>query len=369
MTTVTLSEGTVQTADFNKVISNRTNINDRTNRDIYGNHALKAYGTGYFYSGNDGQLSPVLSGTEFEKQVKKTILDEIAKEGSYGSINTYDGEIFTWGKGFAVTGTLMDVFSKLFENDPGMEKTFNNVGLKIVDDALWVLDDSGNWLKDNPSNSNSDYPASRYIKTSKQLLSFFIELAEKKDYQQKVVQAQYDVFEQGAGKYPTYILNANKSAYADSWNDESVTVLAHLSHWCGHRWNAGTDRYKDTNGNLDKILYKYIYNTVATYQATRSSGPHETNIYFWNGSYAIIDRLAHFGNPQGAGKAKLETTWASHSIETELKTDKSNKKRVAKKTTTDYVTNSECVLIYKDSKHLVITKDGEALTYGTFEQP
>jgi TANFOR domain-containing protein len=285
------------------ILNNRKGINDRSDQDIYGkgknlqlyaitdNKGVK-HEKGFFYTSSDKGYPDNITGTDFERDLKKKILDELAKEGSYGAINAYDGEVFTWGKGFAITGSLMDVFDKLFENmDINFEQIFANVGIKVVDGSLWVLSEKGEWLKDKPT-KKSDYLASIYIRGNKELLSFFIELAEKDSYRQAVINAQYSVLQEGIGaaNYPSYIVNKDKTGYAENWNDGSATILAHLSHWCGYSWSQGTDRYKDTNGNLSSILYKYIYNTVVNYSDVRDGTALQTSIYKWKtGKYKFFD--------------------------------------------------------------------------------
>jgi hypothetical protein len=339
-----------------KLESNRKGVNDRTNKEIYGGNSLKPdeKNRGYFYSGDDSDIYPEFTGTEFEKKVKKLILDELAKEGSYGSINTYDGEIFTWGKGFAVKGNI------------AFEKVLSNVGIRIVEGAFWVLSTDGTWLKDIPGRDKNLYMASKYIASNTQLLSFFIELAEKKDYQKSIANAQYKVFEQGAGKFPSYVLNQDKSGYSSNWDDESVTVLSHLSHWCGYSWSTG-ERYKETNGQLSKILYIYIYNTVLGYPDTRSGEVIETNIYRWNNLFPLIDNLDKFGKTKGIGLTEIEQTWSSNIVEFEFKKDKEKKLRVIEKDTKNQLAETNCVLITKDSKYILLNKDATTIKYENFK--
>jgi hypothetical protein len=359
----------IPAATLTQINSNRNGVNDRTNKDVYGSNRLKESGNGFFYVGSDNGTPSITGSTPFEITVKTEIYNEIGGEGSFGSINTYDKEIFTFGKGFAVTGGLMSIFEEILTNT-SYQQIFANVGIKVVDKHLWVLDSNGTWLKDVPTKSKDQYKASEYIRDNEQLLSFFIELAEKEDYKQYIIDAQYKVFSNGTGKYPTYILNADKSGYSDNWSHESVTVLCHLSHWCGFSWSAGTDRYKDTNGDLDKILYKYLYNTVVSYDATRIGSPLETNIYRWNNSFNVLDRLRQFGNPKSAGLTKLENTWSNHNIDLNFMNDKNDKKRAVEKigNLNKYITNPETVLISRDNEYIVVTKDAAAITYENFEE-
>jgi hypothetical protein len=378
MSKVTLGTGSVDPAELAKIITNRNSINDRTKTDVYGSNILKPKGSGYVYYGVD-KTSPSITGTtDFEKKLKILIYNEIGSEGSFCSINAWDTKHFTLGKGFAVTGDLMDVIDNLL-NTGGENylQIFNNVGIQVVNKHFWVLDSEGNWLKDIPD----QYEASDYIRNNKQLLSFFIELAEKKDYCQDVTDAQYNAIVSGAGDYPSYIIKTDKSNYNDNWNDESVSVLCHLSHWAGYRWNEGVDRYKDTKGDLDKILYLYIYKSVVTYSSMRIA-IYKTDIYrmqdastggaFSNSySYWTLINLGKWGLTPGIGKTKLEEKWNTHTKEFEFKKDKYSNIRVVQKNTKTYISNSECTLIKIDEdldKFIIVTKDANTITYENFEE-
>ena len=364
MDDIYLSSSPISDDVLSGVEENLNKINDRTNKSIYGNNTLKEYGDGDVYFGTD-LGSPSFSGTDFEKIVKKEIFNELNNEGSYSAINTYDNEHFTWGKGFAVTGDLMKVIKNLIENEYiDYDQIFANVGIKIVDGKFWVLNKQGTWLKDSPPN----YQAADYIANDKRLLSFFIELAEKSDYSQDIINAQYEaVNDGGAGDYPDYILNEDKSDYSDNWNHESVTVISHLSHWAGYRWHEGQDRYKDTKGDLDKILYKYLYNTLKNYSVMRSGSIIQTNIYRWNNNYNVLRNLDHWGNPKSCGINKINETWTSHEIDLKFEEDIDNILRARKSNENKFVKNSEIVIIEADSKFLIITEDANSILYEDFE--
>lgn len=364
MNEIDLDNENISNELLEKLIENRNSVNNRSDKSIYGNSVLKDYSDGNVYYGND-KGSPTFTGTEFEKEVKKEIYNELGSEGSYSSINTYDDEHLTWGKGFSITGELMNVLENLINNtSKDYNQIFNNLGIKIVNKKLWILDDDGNWKKDSPPN----YEASDYIASDSRLLSFFIELAEKPEYYQDVIDAQYKAIVSGAGDYPSYILNSDKSGYNENWNHSSVTVLCHLSHWAGFRWHEGDDRYKDTQGDLDKILYKYLYYTLVNYSGMRSGNVLESSIYKWNSSYNILRNLSNWGNPKSVGKDKLGETWNSHSLELEFKNDGSDKERAVKKNSTNYISNSECILIKNDTNYLIITKDANKITFKVLEE-
>ncbi|ADR22186.1 hypothetical protein MATR_01750 [Marivirga tractuosa] len=364
MDDIDLSSSPISDDVLSGIEENLNKINDRRNKSIYGINTLKEYGDGDVYFGTD-LGSPTFSGTDFEKIVKKEIFNELNNEGSYSAINTYDNEHFTWGKGFAVTGDLMKVIKNLIENEYiDYDQIFANVGIKIVDGKFWVLNKEGAWLKDSPPN----YQAADYIARDNRLLSFFIELAEKSDYSQDIINAQYEaVNDGGAGDYPDYILNEDKSDYSDNWNHESVTVISHLSHWAGYRWHEGQDRYKDTKGDLDKILYKYLYNTLKNYSVMRSGSIIQTNIYRWNNNYNVLRNLDHWGNPKSCGINKINETWTSHEIDLKFEEDVDNILRAKKSNENKFIKNSEIVIIEADSKFLIITEDANSILYEDFE--
>ena len=199
------------------------------------------------------------------------------------------------------------------------------------------------------------------------MLSFLSEIAEKKNYAQDVINAQYKVLSLKAGKYPTYIFNVDKTAYSGNWSHESVTVLAHLSHWCGYSWSEGTDRYKDTNGYLDKIIYKYTLNSLIQYPVLRLETL-EKSIYVWKPSFYLLTKLNDFGNPKSAGLKKLESTWNDHTLDLSFNNDKLKQKRALKRDTKKYIANIDCVLVKKDDQYVVITKNAETILYEEFKE-
>ncbi len=96
--------------------------------------------------------------------------------------------------------------------------------------------------------------------------------------------------------------------------------------------------------------------------------PIETNIYRWNSSCDILGSLGRIGNPDGVGLDELNSTWDNHTIEIEFKKDNSNKLRAVNKETMEYVSNNECVLIKKDNKYIVVTKDGNTISFLEFKE-
>ncbi|MBN1180883.1 MAG: hypothetical protein JXB49_01255, partial [Bacteroidales bacterium] len=369
---VSIVNGVVDSENLAKVLANRNSINDRTDSDIYSTNlrwVTKNGLSGYQYTGYDDSQPTITEGTDFEKYVIGIMLKELQKEGSYSSINAYDGEIFTWGKGFSVKGKLMNLIEALL-NMPNKDyaQIFTNVGILIVDNHFWVLDESGNWKKDNPPS----YEASNYIKTNTKLLSFFIELAQKEDYSVDVMTSQYNIVkDDGPLDFPSYILVNEKTAYADSWNDASVTVLCHLSHWLSacYGWHKSGNSYQDTKGDLAKVLYKYLYESVKGAKVLRKGEVIETNIYEWHLYYNVLDKFHEFGIPISIGETTLNETWNAHTLILILKNDTNGKLRAVCNVDgkQKYINNSESVLLEKDGKYLIVTNNANTIIYEDFK--
>lgn len=364
---------------LNEIISNRNGINDRTDRNIYGQNVIKSYKDGFVYFGKKDDITPEFEGNSFIKSVREKLWKELQKEGNASSINAYDGQQFTWGKGFAAGGQLEVLVEKLLTNN-NYKEIFQNMGIKLVNKHLWVVDDNGNWLKDEPSTTNrtdmTGYKASIYIRNNTKMLSFFAEFAEKEDYCQDFVNAQYELLKNTTMKIPSCVVaSENSTAYEESWDDETATVLFHLSHWLpAGGWNFKD--YSDTKGKMEKILYKYILNVGKSVNKTT----YEDQIYKWASKFNILRSLEHFGIPKGSGLVELENTWKNNLFDLKFDKDKDNKPRViitktdidpiTKKEITkeEYITNSKCILIKKDNKFYIITKDGENVTSSKFEK-
>ncbi|MFN8395962.1 MAG: hypothetical protein U0176_15100 [Bacteroidia bacterium] len=300
---------TVETADadtIKQIQSNRTGVNDRTSKDVYGKRNLGAVkGGGYMYSDSSRDITLEVEGnSEIEKKVNQVIYNELMKEGSWSSMNTYDGEIFTWGRGFASTGSLSVVLKELFKINPNYLSIFRQVGVDVVDGKLRVMDDAGKVLVDDSKKKGMD--ASRYIQKSVQLQSFFIELGEKKEFREDIARAQYRAIMMTAGKWPAYIVDKAAGTFAGEWNESTVGMMAHLGHWLpAAGW--GTTDYSDTNGNMLSVIYKYILKTGE--KAPSIGKKYEGGTFAWGAGYKIFDKLAHFGNPKGQAKTVFDAAY------------------------------------------------------------
>lgn len=345
------------------ILKNRKKINDRTDKKTYGkggqgNKTLDPTGKGYVYYGKDvAQPNPSGNKDDIEYKIKEIIRKELMKEGGYSAINTYDNEKFTWGKGFAITGQVYQVFEELFKSS-GYKQLFKNVGMIIVNNKLSIINDQGAILTGSAAENE--------LRVNTQLLSFFIELAEKGKYAKDVATAQSNVFSKNAGKIPAYVMDKEKNDFADSWNKSSVSLLAHLSHWIPGKGWKNLD-YSGTKGKLDKVLYKFIYTTVSTNKPTRKKQLSGSS-YEWNNTFALLKILGKSGDPKGIGLTTINEKWTDHTIALEFKKDTGGTLRAVKKGDTKYVSNSECVLIHEGAgNYLVLTKNAEAISYEPFK--
>ena len=365
--------------DINKIFENRKKINDRTDKEVYNPYLSDpaGYENGYMYTNRKADVKVVIDFvTGIEKIIVEQIYEELAHEGSFSAINSYDGEYFTWGKGFAAKGGLPDFLKALMKKNDNYKRIFLEVGLRVDDNGwLQVLTKEGVWKKDDFSNKNDyKFGASEIIRNDPQLLSFFIEFAEKSVYAQDVANAQVEaVMKDGAaGDYPDYIFDKEKDAYTDNWNNASIRVLSHFSHWLpGRTWakSRSADRYKATKGEWSKILYEYIYHS-SRMSEYRTGEIIVTDICRWRTSkYNIMkSALEAFGTPRGIGKTKLYEKWNEHEIDLEYVKDKAGVLRAKKVGEKKYLSNSQITLIQlSDDKTLVITKDAEAIKYNDFE--
>lgn len=376
MTNVNIGTVNISGSSLEDILKNRDGVNDRTDASVYKYYdRLSPNGNGYVYNGKNLSTPTVEGSTTFETKVKKLVYEELKKEGGFSSMNTWDGEVFTWGRGLAATGSALGEVMEILmaKNEPNFKQIFSNIGISINNGKLSVLNDDGVWLTDDQRSLNTLY-ASLYIQKSTKLQSFFIELSEKKDYRDFIATEMWEKVADGAAKVPDYVYNTSKSEYSKSWSDASVTVLAHFSHWIPTKTWRRYD-YSVTDGYLDKIIYRFIYKTIAGYNKnTTSSNPNprlaklETNIYRWNNAFKVLDKLHDFGSPTAVAEQKLKEVWNNHEIEIDFIKDKNSILRALKKDTENYVSNSDIVLIDTGTKYLILTEDATDITYLTIEK-
>ena len=173
---------------------------------------------GYFYVGKTLKEPSVIqninTSSERKLLVKKAVWDELKHEGNTSSINAYDSQLLTWGRGFgARVGLLPLVLDRLFAG-AAVANIFLQYGIKWKQ-GFQVVNLKTGMIE-------SGLSALRLIQADPKLLGVFVLVAEDPRFAQKVADAQWAVVEQNAGAVP---------AYAHRWDDRWIQLVSHLSHW------------------------------------------------------------------------------------------------------------------------------------------
>ena len=293
--------------DFERIKANRSGVNDRTNKGTYKDTLFKYSKTGYAYSDKSKDVEVDIVGDEgIEKKVNTIIYNTISREGSFSAVNTWDGQIFSWGKGWASNGGgLPKLMLELFKINPDYIDIFRNVGIDVEAGYFRILDDTGKLLADDPKATKDKYLASEYIRKSTQIQSFFIEFGEKEAYRKDLAKANYNLMLKGAGKLPSYVIDKKGDKYADGWNESSVKTLAYLSHWLSAGSWASVD-YSSTKGIQQLILDKYI-NKV--FPAVSQQCDERSRL--WKEGFTLVSKLKDFGSPKGDAFEHYIKNWPS----------------------------------------------------------
>jgi hypothetical protein len=154
------------------------------------------------------------------------IWQELSGEGSASSVNTYDSERFTWGKGWSARSLLKNVMTAFFTLDPSARQELMEAGFTYSQNK-WLFVDV------NRGHVLEGLEALEAFRSDRRFVSLLIHLAEDPEHQQHLVDAQWQVLsERGAGNVP----QAVRDAWPDRWTMESVRFAAHCVHW-GYSWD------------------------------------------------------------------------------------------------------------------------------------
>lgn len=233
-------------ADTKKAICSQI----ETNRSKTPVSMLHARGSGNMYNGKNPARPK--KQVAIEKQDKKSDADrvkliiskELEGEGGYSSINTYDNQKFTFGRGFAVGGGLPKVMKQLFA-DPALSAAFLRCGINFAS-ALEVVDTKSQTILTAAAAVNE-------LQSNKQLQGVFVEIAEdtsaapgEDSSAQKVADAQWDALESTAFNAPSFVY---------SWKEDRLIALAaHLVHWLPKVKWSHYESASDVAGVLDAWL-------------------------------------------------------------------------------------------------------------------
>jgi hypothetical protein len=175
-------------------------------------------------------------------RARKLVWEEVRTEGGLDSINTYDSEIVTWGKGFsAKSHSMNEVLLTLFESDPEAKQMLFDAGIALTARDWMVVngDTGGIETGDN---------ALRLLQFDRKLLSVFITLGSDPKHSGHSLDAQWAWIRKRT---------ANVPEYAYDWPADSIKLMAHLSQWMpALRW--GLVDYKATGGDIYQVIKVYL---------------------------------------------------------------------------------------------------------------
>ena len=175
-------------------------------------------------------------------RARKLVWDEVRKEGGLDSLNTYDSEIVTWGKGFsAKSHSMNDVLLTMFKSDPEAKEMLRQAGIALSASDWMVVNGETGAIETGDN-------ALRLLQFDRQLLSVFITLGSDPKHSAHALEAQWAWIRKRT---------ANVPEYAYDWPADSIQLMAHLSQWMpALRW--GSVDYKATGGDMYQIILVYL---------------------------------------------------------------------------------------------------------------
>lgn len=140
---------------------------------------------------------------------------ELAREGDANSINTYDSQGMTWGRGFAAGGTLHRMIWLLFSLVPGLRAQFNAIGLDGDGKKVYIVDDrTGEVL--------SGKEGFRRHRRDRRIASFLIQKG--KEHPDELLRAELDTLASAGGA-------VDVPDFALRWDKQVLQFVGHCVHW------------------------------------------------------------------------------------------------------------------------------------------
>ena len=217
-------------------------------------------------SGAKEKLTPAeLRGaaTSKEMKAKQVAWKELGHEGTLDSINTYDNQILTWGKGFsAKSGSMNEVLELMFKTDPEAKVELLKAGIYCDrDPANWMVVNRDTGMIEKGTN------ALYLLQFDAKLLGVFVTLGRDPKHQEHALNAQWKAMSK-PGKA------AAVPAFAYDWPDSSIALAAHLSHWTpAMSWAKPANRYESTGGDLVRIAGRWSRIAAARKWSTTTTLP------------------------------------------------------------------------------------------------
>lgn len=174
------------------------------------------------------------------QRIDLLVWKEVGSEGGASSINTWDDQIFTWGKGWSSVGALQQVLARLFKLSPRAQEALLSAGVAL-EGRRWLAVDT------QAGRVVTDEAARRLLARDERLLSLFVILGEDPPYAGPSLEAQWAQLRDNAGAVPSY---------ANTWSDEAIRLGVHLSHWLPVGGWRSRD-YEATRGDLRAMVLEF----------------------------------------------------------------------------------------------------------------
>jgi hypothetical protein len=191
--------------------------------------------------GNENLTPSSLQGAAPDKKTRarQIAFKELGTEGKVNSINTYDDQIVTWGKGFSArSGSLNEVFMILFRDHPELRMELLRAGMDCTRKNWFVVNTDTGMIETGDN-------ALRLMQFDEEMLTALINLGSGDDREQYAIDAQWEAMEARAAKVPEY---------AYDWSESAIALCSHLAHWTpAFGWGVHPKTYSSTNGDLVEI--------------------------------------------------------------------------------------------------------------------
>jgi hypothetical protein len=191
--------------------------------------------------GNENLTPSSLQGAAPDKKTRarQIAFKELGTEGKVNSINTYDDQIVTWGKGFSArSGSLNEVFMILFRDHPELRMELLRAGMDCTRKNWFVVNTDTGMIETGDN-------ALRLMQFDEEMLTALINLGSGGEREQYAIDAQWEAMEARAAKVPEY---------AYDWSESAIALCAHLAHWTpAFGWGVHPKTYSSANGDLVEI--------------------------------------------------------------------------------------------------------------------
>lgn len=191
---------------------------------------------------------------------------EFATEGDANSINTFDGQGLTWGKGFAAGGKLGHVVAEFMKLVPGARAEFNAMGIDADASSgwLWVVDTDtcmqygGAGGADVALNRIND----KHPEIMANIAGFCVQQGEA--HSEELVEAQMNVI---TGSIPKWAYDLPIHA---------LQFIGHAVHWQSSA--LGWPKWDDVGSDMGELLKRFAYLLSANSKTSKYITKHEDAI-------------------------------------------------------------------------------------------